>query len=154
MTHYKASLTLRHQRGFSLIELMVVVAIIAILAAIAYPNYTNYLLKSRRSDARTLLTQIAAKEEQYFQDNRSYTTDLSLLGVLSTQAPAAAGSSTVISEHGFYNVQIAWGTTPNYTYTLTAIPNPGTPQAADSCTNFTINQDGTRTSTPATGCWQ
>ncbi len=151
MKHRKAKSL---ESGFSLIELLIVVAIIGILAGIAIPAYTNYLMKSRRSDARTLLTQIAAKEEQYFQDNRSYTTDLSQLGVLSTQAPAAANSSTVNSEHGYYLVQIAWGATPNFTYTLTATLNPGTPQAADICTNFTIDQDGTKTSTPATGCWQ
>ncbi|MBU6508933.1 MAG: prepilin-type N-terminal cleavage/methylation domain-containing protein, partial [Gammaproteobacteria bacterium] len=46
-------------RGFSLIELMVVVAIIAIIAAIAYPSYERSVLKSHRSDAENLLTQDA-----------------------------------------------------------------------------------------------
>src|SRR5574339_351791 len=67
-------------RGFSLVELLIIVAIISILAGMAYPSYTDYMRKSRRSDGKTLLTGIAARQEQYYLDNKSYTSNLSLLG--------------------------------------------------------------------------
>ena len=59
-------------RGFTLIELMVVVAIIAILATIAYASYTNYVFRSRRTDARQALLQAAALQERYYTNYNAY----------------------------------------------------------------------------------
>jgi type IV pilus assembly protein PilE len=59
-------------RGFTLIELMIVVAIVAILAAIAIPSYTDYIRRGRLTDAISKLSAMRVRMEQYFQDNRSY----------------------------------------------------------------------------------
>jgi type IV pilus assembly protein PilE len=62
----------KSQSGFTLIELMIAVAVVAIIVAIAIPNYNNYLTKSRRSDAKAALMEIAQLQETYFADNNRY----------------------------------------------------------------------------------
>src|ERR1700693_1957133 len=69
------------QRGFTLIELMIVVVIIAILAAIAYPSYTRYLVQGRRSSAEAHLMDIAQSQQRYLLDARSYAADVVTLNV-------------------------------------------------------------------------
>src|SRR3546814_14075757 len=59
-------------RGFTLIELMVVVAIIAILASIAYPAYTDYIVKTRRSAGAACLLEQAPFMERYYTTNMGY----------------------------------------------------------------------------------
>jgi type IV pilus assembly protein PilE len=62
----------RVSRGFTLIELMIVVAIVGILARIAYPAYTDYVRRGTLPDAFTGLSTAQVKMEQWYQDNRSY----------------------------------------------------------------------------------
>lgn len=64
--------SLTDQKGFTLIELMIVVAIIGIIAAIAYPSYTEHVEKTRRSDAQGALMGLAAAMERHYATNNSY----------------------------------------------------------------------------------
>ncbi len=60
------------QKGFTLIELMIVVAIIGIIAAIAYPSYVEYTDRTRRTDAQGALTGLAGAMERYYASNNTY----------------------------------------------------------------------------------
>lgn len=60
-------------KGFTLIELMIVVAIVGILAAIAYPSYTEYVRRTHRAEIASLLSEQVQALERYYSKNGSYT---------------------------------------------------------------------------------
>ena len=62
----------RVHRGFTLIELMIVVAIVAILAAVAYPAYTDSIRKGKRAQARTALAELLQQQERYMTQRNCY----------------------------------------------------------------------------------
>lgn len=135
------------QRGFTLIEVIVVVLILGILAAIAIPNYTEYVQRGRRADAKTALTQIAQWQERRRTETNSYATATNDL----------PGLRTVVSGGGTtYNVTIdAGATATNYTLTAT---RAGV-MANDPCGDFTLTSRGVRGNNNLSGgrttpqCW-
>ncbi|MBC7956051.1 MAG: prepilin-type N-terminal cleavage/methylation domain-containing protein [Cytophagales bacterium] len=62
----------KHQRGFTLIELMIATAITSILAATAYPNFQGLIFKARRTDGITALLQIQMSQDRWRSEHRSY----------------------------------------------------------------------------------
>jgi type IV pilus assembly protein PilE len=136
-------------RGFSLIELMVTVAVVAILATIAMASYSSQIQKSRRTDARSAILDLAGREEKLFTTVNAYSGAPSDLGYGAVGAvfPITVGS-------GYYQVSVAVANPPiSYLITATAIG----PQAADTkCTTLSVDQFGSQTSTgteTAATCW-
>ena len=60
------------QRGFTLLEAMIVLAVVAVLAAIAYPTYRDSVLKGRRAQARAALTELLQQQERYMTQHNAY----------------------------------------------------------------------------------
>ncbi len=122
-------------KGFTLIEVMIVVAIIGILAAIAYPSYDEYIKRGHRSEGMAQLNDIAARQERYYAQAHTYITasaDLDKLGLI-------VSSGKVESATGKYAVTVD-KVDKDGGYTLTATQNFGDTK----CGNLTLNALGTK----------
>jgi len=124
-------------KGFTLIELMIVVAIVAILAAIALPSYQEQVRKSRRAQARSDLAEIVQGLERSFTVNRSYASTVYSLPF--NHSPREAAGS------GFYTLSFASQTAT--TYKVQAVPVAGSGQANDRCGTLSIDNLGNKKST-------
>ena len=67
-------------RGFTLVELMVVVGIVGLLTSVAYPSFTEYVTRAKRQSAQEVLYRITSQQEQFFADNKTYARDMTDLG--------------------------------------------------------------------------
>ncbi len=133
----------RSVAGFTLTELMIAVVIIAILSSIAYPSYQNHVRKSRRAAAHTALMDAAARQEQFFLDNRTYAD--SVAADLNMSATTGGGHyAIVVDPEDVVNCPIG------SCYVLRATPQDG--QAADPCGALTLDADGEKGAAKA-GCW-
>jgi type IV pilus assembly protein PilE len=132
----------RQARGFTLIEVMIVVAIVGVLAAIALPSYSDYVKRGKIIEATQRLSEARVKLEQFYLDNRKYT------GGCANVRTGANGSDT-------FDLSCNAPSDNTFTVTVTGLASQGMGSFA-----YTIDQDNVKTSTITapgwtgnTSCW-
>ena len=124
-------------KGFTLIELMVVVAIVGILAAIAVPTYTEQARKGRRADAVRAIGQVQLSLERWRAENPCY--GQSGVGTCPTfTASGTYPSAPTATDSPYYTVQFTSPAPTATGYTITAAPIAGSAQAGDRCGTYTF----------------
>jgi type IV pilus assembly protein PilE len=131
------------QKGFTLIELMIVVAIIGILAAVAYPAYQNYVEKTRRGQAQADLLELVQFMERRYANRFDYEKTGGGAPDLPIDKSPREGNPAA------YDITVS--AVAKESFTLQAAPR--TLQAGDACGTMTIDEEGNRTAAE-NNCWQ
>lgn len=128
-------------RGFTLIELMIVVAIVGILAAIAIPSYSRHIITASRNAVQTELLDLAALQEKVFMNSNPNNYAFSVTAAYNGTSAGGLGLTSGTSKDARYTIALDI-TAASQAYTLTATPVTGTSQ--DGNGNVSINQSGAR----------
>jgi type IV pilus assembly protein PilE len=144
-------------KGFTLIELMIVIAVVAILAAVALPAYGDYLRRGQLPEAFTVLADLRVKMEQYYQDNRNYgETGNTVCANTATNPPSWNGFAPAAARHFTFSCALNGNSgAGNQGYTLTATGSAGRTLGH----TYTITHDNVQRTTAFKGavvakaCW-
>ena len=148
----------QHYRGFTLIELMIVIVIVAILAAVAIPSYQNYVIKSNRSAGKGILMDVVNRQQQFFINTKNYAASLTDLGYsadpffIDNQAERYGATRP----DAIYRIQLDVAADPgDPDFTVRAEP-VGIQLKDARCNELSLNSLGQKTATGTGGvdeCW-
>ena len=130
-------------RGFTLIELMIVVAIVAITAAIALPSYQNQIQKTRRGVAKADLIELTSFMQRFYTENNRFDQDRggNAVALPFNESPTDGATK-------YYDLTLV---VAQSSYTLSAAPKGA--QSSDSCGTLSVAHTGAKTHVSGSDCW-
>ena len=139
--------TPRRRKGFTIIELMLVVAVAGVLALVAYPSFMDSVRKGRRADAQAFLSEVAARQQHFLLDRRAYASSLS-----GSAADNGLAMTVPASVTAFYTVTLE---TDNEArppaFVVSGAPRGS--QSDDVCGTLRMDQRGAKSASGAGKCW-
>lgn len=147
-------INMRTQRGFSLMELMIVVAIVGILASVAYPSYLDSVRKGKRAEARAALMNLMQQQERYMTQHSNYLVFAAGATGTSFKTSSSPDGSAAQSSHLLGARLCATGTIRDCIEVF-AVPQTGVYSDPD-VTELSMNSQGQRACTGARQnlCWK
>ena len=136
----RVATAVQRSRGFTLIELMIVVSLIGVLSAIAFPSYQEYVARARRAEVRAILLEAGQWMERHYTENMKYDTNTAGTAVADLfpsslkQSPRDGG--------GAYTITVSAAAAR--TYTITATRNSPGSMVSDKCGDFQITNTGVK----------
>jgi type IV pilus assembly protein PilE len=128
-------LEIKH-RGFSLIELMIVVVIIGVLTLVAFPSYQEHVKKGKRAEGQAAVLQAAQALERFMTTNNTYTTDLAAAGYKAYSGAQEASSA--------YALTVAAAPGGNIASSFFVTATPAATWSDPECNQFTIDHTGAK----------
>ena len=142
------------QSGVSLIELLIAIVLVAIIAASAYPTYTQFIVRAKRTAGKSMLLQVADRQQQYFMDNKRYANSLTTLGYQENPF-MVGGDGDYVAMGDIDRVYMITMVTPTTTtFTISALPQMIMASKDTSCaTLFLLNTGQKGSSGGGDRCW-
>ncbi len=149
MKYVTGKYIMKKTRGFTFIELIIVILIIGVIAAYTIPSYQRNVIVAKRSEAHGVIQQLAAAEEKHNANFNNYTIEIEGSGT-DGDSLGMVGAPFLVSPDYNYSIAIAAGT--GYTITATAIGNTQiNDNYGTNCTVLTLNGLGVK---GPLDCWQ
>ena len=148
-------MTMTKNKGFTLIELMIVVVILGVIAAIALPAYQGYAERARRADAKTSLLGLQMAMEKLRANCAFYAQNIGSSMVCGVDSANTTVAWDTTSNENYYNIAIVPGSASSSAYSIQATPTGI--QSNDGCGTFTITVNNGGENYTADGdnsiCW-
>ena len=131
---------MKREKGFTLVELMIVVAILGVLGMIAVPAYNRYLSGAKKSEAKSNLETLRLLEEQYYADQKTYVVGADTAALAAALPGFEPGKDLGNPADPYHKLSYTYSVAPGAAGIATSFTATATPKAGAPAGDLTINE--------------